>query len=38
MRKKAITTWELLNTPHKERSENLKTFLNKLGENENVNV
>ena len=39
MRKKgAITTWAFLDAPHKEWSESLKTFLNKLGENENVDV
>jgi len=37
-KRRVITTWTLLNVQHKEWSETLKTFLNKLGENENVNV
>jgi len=37
-KKRAITTWALLNALHKEWSETLKTFPNKLGENENVDV
>jgi hypothetical protein len=39
MRKKRdLTTWAFLKAPHKELSESFKTGLNKLGENENVDV
>jgi hypothetical protein len=39
MRKKRdLTTWAFLKALHKELSENFKTVLNKLGENEYVNV
>jgi hypothetical protein len=37
-KKRDLATWAFLKTPHKELSENFKTVLNKLGENENVNV
>jgi hypothetical protein len=39
MRKKRdLTTWAFLKAPYKELSENFKTVLNTLGENENVDV
>jgi len=39
MRKKiALTTCAFLNAPHKEWSESLKTILNELGENDDVDV
>jgi hypothetical protein len=38
MRKKRDLTWAFLKAPYKGLSENFKTVLNKLGENENVDV
>jgi hypothetical protein len=36
--KEALTTWTFPNAPYNEWSESLKAFLNRLGENENVDV
>jgi len=36
--REALTTWAFPNVPYNERSEGLKAFLNRLGENENVDV
>jgi len=36
--RKALTTWAFPNAPYKKLGESLKAFLNRLGENENVDV